>query len=152
MDVAFLLKQYFDNQKDVSIDVFDAHTLNDVYQNVLKTLTSHFEIEVSVLQALSYCFYGILDNIHIHSGRTIGTAMTHFDMSGDVLRILVADDGMGIRESLAGNEEYRDITEGEALLKCLEDSVTDGKGMGFGLYATSKEIDPKWTIQSSDYK
>lgn len=56
MNVSFLLKQYFSGKDDVSIDVFDAHTLNDVYQNVLKTLTSHFEIEVSVLQALSYCF------------------------------------------------------------------------------------------------
>ena len=54
MNVAFLLKQYFENRQDVSIDVFDAHTLNNVYQNVLKTLTSHFEIEVSVLQRGPY--------------------------------------------------------------------------------------------------
>ena len=106
-----LLKQYFSGKDDVSIDVFDAHTLNDVYQNVLKTLTSHFEIEVSVLQALSYCFYEILDNVHIHSGRPIGTAMTHFDAEREVLRVLVADDGMGIRESLAENDRFRNITE-----------------------------------------
>lgn len=36
MNVSFLLKQYFSGKDDVSIDVFDAHTLNDVYQNVLK--------------------------------------------------------------------------------------------------------------------
>lgn len=95
MNVAFLLKQYFENRQDVSIDVFDAHTLNNVYQNVLKTLASHFEIEVSVLQALSYCFYEILDNVHIHSGRPIGTAMTHFDSGKEVLRVLIADDGTG---------------------------------------------------------
>lgn len=34
MDVAFLLKQYFSEDEDVSIDVFDAHTLNDVYIQV----------------------------------------------------------------------------------------------------------------------
>lgn len=138
MDVAFLLKHYFNNLSDVSIDVFDAVSLNDVYQDVFKTLTSHFEIEISVLQALSYCFYEILDNVHIHSGRPIGTAMTHFDAENRVLRVLVADDGMGIRESLSQNEKYRDVAEEEALLKCVEDSVTDGKGMGFGLYATSR--------------
>lgn len=155
MNVAFLLKQYFDNLTDVSIDVFDAHTLNDVYQNVLKTLTSHFDIEVSVLQALSYCFYEILDNVHIHSGRPIGTAMTHFDSENGILRVLVADDGMGIRESLAGNEKFRDITEEEALSKCLEDSVTDGKGMGFGLYATSrlmKDAGLQFVIHSGHHK
>lgn len=68
MNVTFLLKQYFADVNDVTIDVFDAHNLNDVYQQVLQTLTSHFEIEVSVLQSLSYCFYEILDNVHIHSG------------------------------------------------------------------------------------
>ncbi|MCQ2307198.1 MAG: STAS-like domain-containing protein [Bacteroidales bacterium] len=155
MNVSFLLKQYFNNCADVSIDVFDAHTLNDVYQNVLKTLTSHFEIEISVLQALSYCFYEILDNVHIHSGRPIGTAITHFDADGEVLRVLVADDGMGIRESLAGNDKFHNITEEEALLRCVEDSVTDGKGMGFGLYATSrlmKDIGLQFIIHSGNHK
>lgn len=140
MNVSFLLKQYFNNLSDVSIDVFDTHTLNDVYQNVVKTLTSHFEIEVSVLQALSYCFYEILDNVHIHSGRPIGTAMTHFDAEKAILRVLVADDGMGIRESLAGNDKFCDITEKEALLKCIEDSVTDGKGMGSKIRNEIKSI------------
>ena len=52
--------------------MFDALTLNTVYRDVINALTSHFEIEVSVLQALSYCLYEIMDNVHIHSlGRFI---------------------------------------------------------------------------------
>lgn len=140
MDVAFLLKQYFDGTENVSIDVFDAHTLNDVYVQVLKTLTSHFEIEVSILQSISYCFYEMLDNVHIHSGKPLGTAITFFDRDRQILKVLVADDGMGIRESLAQNEKYKNVSEAEALTICLQDSVTDGKGMGFGLYATSRLI------------
>lgn len=54
MDVAFLLEKYFKGAKDVSIDVFDAQTLNSVYKDVIAAMTSHFEIEISVLQALSY--------------------------------------------------------------------------------------------------
>lgn len=69
MDVAFLLDKYFKGAKDVSIDVFDAQTLNNVYKDVVTTMTSHFEIEVSVLQALSYCLYEMMDNVHIHSGK-----------------------------------------------------------------------------------
>ena len=155
MNVAFLLKQYFHGAEDVSIDVFDAHTLNDVYQQVLKTLTAHFEIEVSVLQAMSYCFYEILDNVHIHSGKPLGTAITHFDAKKERLRILVADDGMGVRDSLAENEKYHDIKEEDALKMCLEDSVTDGKGMGFGLYATSrlmKYIGINFIVHSGNHK
>ena len=155
MNIAFLLKQYFPETDNVSIDVFDSHSLNDVYQQVLQTLTSHFEIEVSILQALSYCFYEILDNVHIHSGKPLGTAITHFDAENEVLRILVADDGMGIRQSLAENEKFRDITEADAIRMCIEDSVTDGKGMGFGLYATSrlmKDVGLQFILHSGNHK
>jgi anti-sigma regulatory factor (Ser/Thr protein kinase) len=140
MDVAFLLDKYFKGAKNVSIDVFDAQTLNSVYQNVIKSMTSHFEIEVSVLQAISYCLYEVMDNVHIHSGKPLGTAMTHFNKDERVLDILIADDGMGIRASLSENEKYKDITESEALKICLEDTITDGKGMGFGLFTLSRLI------------
>ena len=141
MDVAFILDKYFNGTKDVSIDVFDAQTLNAVYRDVVTAMTSHFEIEVSVLQALSYCLYEMMDNVHIHSGKPLGTAMTQYDDERKVLRILIADDGMGIRRSLAENEKYKDVTEAEALKLCLEDNITDGKGMGFGLYTTSRLVD-----------
>ena len=141
MDVAFILDKYFNSTKDVSIDVFDAQSLNTVYQDVVNSMTSHLEIEVSVLQALSYCLYEMMDNVHIHSGKPLGTAMTHYDDSQKTLRILIADDGMGIRKSLAENEKYKDLSEPEALKLCLRDTITDGKGMGFGLYTTSRLID-----------
>ena len=88
MDVAFILDKYFNSTKDVSIDVFDAQSLNTVYQDVVNSMTSHLEIEVSVLQALSYCLYEMMDNVHIHSGKPLGTAMTHYDDSQKTLRIL----------------------------------------------------------------
>ena len=141
MDVAFMLDKYFKGTQNVSIDVFDAQNLNVVYRDVVNAMTSHFEIEVSVLQALSYCLYEMMDNVHIHSGKPLGTAMTYYDDSRKTLRILIADDGMGIRKSLAENEKYKDITEAEALRLCLEDTITDGKGMGFGLYTTSRLVD-----------
>ena len=141
MDVAFLLDKYFKGAKDVSIDVFDAQTLNNVYKDVVTAMTSHFEVEVSVLQALSYCLYEMMDNVHIHSGKPLGTAMTSYDDTKKTLSILIADDGMGIKASLSENEQYCEITEAEALKMCLEDKITDGKGLGFGLYTTSRLVD-----------
>ena len=76
MDVAFLLDKYFKGAENVSIDVFDAQTLNTVYKDVINAMTSHFEIEVIVLQALSYCLYEMMDNVHIHSSnRGTGTLL-----------------------------------------------------------------------------
>lgn len=156
MDVSFLIKEYFRGvENNISIDVFDAVSLNSVYTNVLKILTSHFEIETSILQSLSYCFYEILDNVHIHSGKPLGTAITYFDIKQSILKVLIADDGKGIRASLSENVKYASITEAEALRICLQDTVTDGKGMGFGLYATSrlmKEAGLKFIIHSGNHK
>lgn len=50
--------------------------------------------------------------------------------------MLVADDGQGIHSSLTENDKYARLSEPEALEMCIQDSVTDGKGMGFGLYST----------------
>ena len=100
-------------------------------------MNQYIEIETTVLQAVRYCFYEILDNVLIHSGKELGTVITHYDSANHVLSFLVADDGIGVRESLSENEKYSDITEGEALRICVKDAITDGKGMGFGLYSTS---------------
>lgn len=140
MDIAFLLDRYFKGSNGVSIDVFDAQTLNTVYKNVVNAMTSHFDIEVSVLQALSYCLYEIMDNVHIHSGKPLGTAMTCYEEVRKTLRILIADDGIGIKASLTANDAYRNLSEADALRLCLEDSITDGKGMGFGLYTLSRLV------------
>ena len=155
MDIAFLLNKYFKGKDNVSIDVFDAQTLNAVYQNVIKNMTSHLEIEVSVLQALSYCLYEIMDNVHIHSGKPLGTAITYYDSQSQTMQILIADDGMGVQASLSGNSTYSNITESEALNLCLQDKITDGKGMGFGLYTTSRLIDSigqKFILHSGSHK
>lgn len=154
MDISFLIKHYFDDS-DVTIDVFDAVTLNSVYQKVMGLLNSHLEIEVSMLQALSYCFYEVLDNVHIHSGKPLGTAITHFDEKNHRLKVLVADDGMGVCNSLRENVRYADISEEEALRVCLEDAVTDGKGMGFGLYAMQRfmhRVGTEFVLHSGSHK
>ena len=83
----------------------------------------------------------MMDNVHIHSGKPLGTAMTCYNDSCKLLQILIADDGMGIKASLSENVNYLNITEPEALNLCLKDKITDGKGMGFGLYTTSRLID-----------
>ena len=133
-----LIDKYFpDSRTQVTIDVFDEKNIYGVYQRVVGVLTQHIEIEVSVLQAMSYCFYEILDNVLTHSGKQIGTVVTHYNAENQRLSILVADDGIGIQRSLSANIQYKNLNESEALQVCVKDSVTDGKGMGFGLYSTS---------------
>lgn len=86
---------------------------------------------------MSYCFYEILDNVLTHSGKELGTVLTHYDSANHILSFLVADDGIGVQASLSENAEYAGISEPDALKICIKDAITDGKGMGFGLYSTS---------------
>lgn len=138
MNLTTLIKQYFSlSNEDVTIDVFDEKNIYDVYQRVVGMLTQYIDIETSVLQAMSYCFYEILDNVLTHSGKEMGTVITHYDPSNHVLSFLVGDDGIGVQASLSENEKYAEISEPEALKMCIKDAITDGKGMGFGLYSTS---------------
>jgi len=137
MNVAKLLNRYFQNSSSLpTIEVFDNENIYDVYVDIVNTLKASPEIEIGVLQLLSYCFYEILDNVLTHSGKKNGTVLMHYEPTRNSVKILVADDGIGIRESLSQNQTYAGITEPEAVQLCVQDRVTDGKGMGFGLYST----------------
>ena len=138
MNLTTLIRQYFPlSGNDVTIDVFNEKNIYNVYQRVVGVLTQYVDIETTILQAMSYCFYEVLDNVITHSGKDLGTVITHYDSCNHILSFLVADDGVGVQASLSENEDYNGISETEALRICIKDAITDGKGMGFGLYSTS---------------
>lgn len=58
MEVTTLIKQYIgvEATSRVSIDVFDKDTIDAVYRRVIGVLKGYLNIELGVLQALSYCF------------------------------------------------------------------------------------------------
>lgn len=142
MNVAYLLNRYFKNcGRDVLIEVFDDKNIYSVYTDIVKGLSNNPNVELGVMQALSYCFYEILDNVLTHSEKNCGTAILHFNASSNRIVILVADDGIGIEASLKQNKKYADVSPADALRLCIRDNVTDGKGMGFGLFSTSMLIE-----------
>ena len=141
MNIAKLIDQYFTGEADkVSIEVFDDSSIYQVYADIVRMLNAYPEIELSVLQGMAYCFYEVLDNVLTHSGKNVGTVILLYDEKSTRVKILVADDGIGIKSSLSMNEEYKDVAEADALRLCLQNSVTDGKGMGYGLYSTLQLI------------
>ena len=156
MNVTLLINRYFDDERaDTNIDVFDSSNIYDVYQRVINVLNRNTEIEISIMQAMSYCFYEILDNVITHSTKNLGTVLSCFNAQKHWLRVLIADEGIGIHKSLSENEKYKNISEKEALLSCIKDSVTDGKGMGFGLYSTSlliRNTGLRFEIHSGNHK
>lgn len=142
MNVDKLIRQYFkDSEQSPIIEVFDNRNIYNVYTDIVNLLNSYPEIELTLLQGLSYCFYEILDNVLTHSEKLCGTVLMKYNACKNVIQILVADDGIGIQKSLSENADYAEISEEDAVRLCINDKVTDGKGMGFGLYSTSRLID-----------
>ena len=140
MNVDTLLHQYFPSAENVCIEMFDEKNIQQVYRRLVEVLIHQPEVETSLLQAMSYCFYEVMDNVLIHSGKNVGIVITNYSEPQHLIQILVADDGIGIQNSLAQNTEYENISEPQALEYCIRDKVSDGKGMGFGLYSTSRLI------------
>ena len=138
MNIDGLLKQYFGEDSTLPIiEIFDEESIHSVYEDIVNMLKMQPDIELGILQTLSYCFYEILDNVLTHSMKSCGTAIMKYTPEKAKIQIMVVDDGIGIHRSLTENEAYRNISEAEALAKCMLDRVTDGKGMGFGLYSTA---------------
>lgn len=138
MNLSSLIKQYFPTaESEVTVVEFEGENVGDVHKHVINVLMQQTDIEMTVIKALEYCLYEVLDNVIIHSDSQQGIVLMHFNHSVNTLSILVADEGIGVKASLAKNEKYCTLSEQEALRLCIEDKVTDGEGMGFGLYATS---------------
>ena len=140
MNVDTLIHQYFPSAENICIEMFDEKNIQQVYRRLVEVLIHQPEVETSLLQGMSYCFYEVMDNVLIHSGKNVGIVITNYSESQHLIQILVADDGIGIRASLAQNADYCSISEQQALEYCIRDRVSDGKGMGFGLYSTSRLI------------
>ena len=139
MNVNILISRYFENTAP-SIEVFDQTNIYAVYKRLQEMLRDIPDIDLSVLQALAYCFYEVMDNVLTHSGKPCGTVILDYRPEQNRIKILVADDGIGIRASLSQNPQFKEISEEEALYSCIEDRVTSGNGMGFGLYSTSRLV------------
>ena len=114
MNVDTLFHQYFPKAGNVCIEMFDEKNIQQVYRRLVEVLIHQPEVETSLLQAMSYCFYEVMDNVLIHSGKTVGIVITNYSEEQHLIQILVADDGMGIQASLAQNNEYSSITEPKA--------------------------------------
>ena len=77
MNIDGLVNKYFKGQNP-TIEVFDEQGIHQVYSNVVNILKACPDIELGVLQLLSYCFYEILDNVVTHSGKRCGTVISQY--------------------------------------------------------------------------
>ena len=160
MNIDTLLNRYFGDASSLpTIEVFDNDNIYDVYVDIVKTLKNSPDIELGVLQLLSYCFYEILDNVLTHSGKKTGTVLMYYEPERSSIKILVADDGMGfglysticliknagiVMEIHSGQHLLR--TDGETE-QVNEAPLWQGTIIYFELH-TDREIDPNSILEN----
>lgn len=120
MNIDSLLKRYLGESGALPvIEMFDSESIHAVYKDIVNTLKMQPDIELGILQTLSYCFYEILDNVLTHSMKACGIVVMRYDSKKAKIQIMVVDDGIGIHRSLTENKVYRNLTEAEALTQCM---------------------------------
>lgn len=118
----------------VEIQTYNSDNQIEVQNRIIRVLREKSKINDDVLTGLDYCLNEILDNILNHSKEKEGWVVAQYFASLNQIRLMVVDHGIGIQAAL--NEKHN-FTEEEALEKCIISGITNGRGQGHGLYATS---------------
>lgn len=99
-------------------------------------------VALEVKQLMFYCLNEIMDNVLVHSGQDFGWVAAQVFPARREIRLIICDNGIGVLTSLqsSGLKEFLSISEPQALEMSIQRGITSGKGLGFGLYATSQFI------------
>jgi hypothetical protein len=133
--------------KFTEIRRFENETAYALFDDIMRILIAN-NIHEDVLAMLHYCLWEVIDNTLNHSGGNFiygeghGFACAQYFPSRQEIRILIADNGVGVHHALSKHPEsdYKHVSEEEAVWICVDKNVTNSAGMGFGLWATAEMI------------
>ncbi len=118
----------------VEIQNYTSENQLEVLTRIVKLLREKSKMDDDVFTGLDYCLNEILDNILNHSKEKEGWVVAQYYHKLNQIRLMIVDHGIGIQQAL--NEKHN-FTEEEALKNCIVSGVTNGRGQGHGLFATS---------------
>lgn len=140
------------------MDILADNDDNDIalVNRIMKVFDKHIELDGSVLSALNFCLWELIDNIKNHSISKTYTVVAQYYPSQETIRLCLVDNGIGVYKALTETKgtKFSYFTPKEALTKCTDNCITDGKGAGFGLYSFKRFIEENkghLIIYSGDY-
>ena len=121
---------------------FDNDSMYRLQDDLTMIIHQLGNVALAVKQLVFYCLNEIMDNVLVHSGQGFGWVAAQVFSARHEIRLIICDTGVGVLSSLqsSGRQEFLDISEPQALEMSIQRGVTSGKGLGFGLYATSQFI------------
>jgi hypothetical protein len=128
--------------KFTEINEFNPTNIYQLQDQLNLILHNNADISREVRELLFYCLNEIMDNVLVHSGNKNGWICCQSFKQSKEIRLIICDNGVGIHNSLTKNpkSKYANLSEKESLAICIQKGVTNGEGLGFGLFATSRFI------------
>lgn len=123
-----------ENNRFVEIQEYNENNQIKVLKSILTVIKENSLINDNVFASLDYCLNEILDNVLNHSEVKVGWVVAQYFEKMNAIRIMVADNGIGIHKSLNKRHNFSEI---DSIENCINSGVTNGLGQGHGLYATS---------------
>lgn len=123
---------------------FENENALDLHKEIMRILLTN-DLNEDMLRVLDYCLWEVIDNTLNHSDTSfnygIGSGFLccqYFPKSNEV-RLIIVDSAQGIHRALTSHPDskFKKYNEPEAIENCIVKGVTNSKGMGFGLWATS---------------
>ncbi|WP_304518133.1 ATP-binding protein [Cecembia rubra] len=144
------------------ITFFDKRNIKQVFDSIMKILLVN-GVNEDMLTVLNFCLFEVLDNALNHSSEEFkygvgsGFSCAQFFPKNQEVRIIIADTGQGIYSALTKHpkSKFKNLSEGEAVLRSVDKGVTNSEGMGFGLWATAemmKKNKGDFIIHSGNYQ
>jgi hypothetical protein len=131
----------------VEITPYNGDNFKEVNDKICKVVIANASVAIEVQQMLDYCLSEIMDNVLNHAAypavyKGEGCCCAQLFPSKNEIRLIICDTGVGIHTTLTSPPEsqFKNMDEKDALSRCVEYGVTNGGGLGFGLYATSEFI------------
>lgn len=122
----------------IEIKTFEEANQLKVLLDVVGIFKNTFKIDDTILDCINYCFGELVSNVDMHSqSGNGGIIYAQYFPKLNKLKFFIIDSGVGFHKSLTSTDNYKELTEEEALKMCVEKAVTNGKGKGMGLYDTS---------------
>jgi len=127
----------------IELTRFDKDNYFEVGTRIIRIVATHARVDKAVQYMLDFCLFEIMDNVLTHAVyaeqvRAEGWCSAQYFPALKSVRLMIADTGIGIHRALTRHPDskYRQLSASQALRQCVEKGVTNGKGQGFGLYAT----------------
>lgn len=112
-----------------------------IVNNMIKVVERNCSLQDELIGCLNYCWYEIVGNIIEHSESPInGYVCVQSYPRENMIRVVILDCGIGIKNALSKSDKYSRMDEEDCLYECIKEGVTNGNGMGRGLYHTSEFI------------